>query len=123
MSDLERALAVISISSAIFFYTFTIVVFLMARKNRVNYALAGQKLIWLAIMLAVALPAYSNWYEQAPSHFRAILWAALSPLSWWVMYEVYRANWHGSFTHFVQQLWCRITKLCKVDSNGQDQRG
>lgn len=123
MSDLERVLAVISLSSAVVFYVFTIIVFLMARKNRVNYALAGQKLIWLTIILAIALPAYTQWYDVARPHIRAMLWAALSPLSWWVMYEVYRANWHGNFTHFVQQLWCRATKLCKVDHNEKDLRG
>lgn len=97
---------------AAIFYAFAVVVFLWARKSRLNVALAAQKALWLVIIALVTLPTY--WYyatldgdalrallEAAadrpgrpllPVRVRMTIWALLPLTTLWVMVEVWRAN-------------------------------
>jgi hypothetical protein len=111
MSDIERYITIASLINALIFYLITIVVFLIARKTALNKALAIQKGIWVLIILLVALPAYVASVEVLPGHVRAVLWLALSLVTWWVLYEVYRANWHHGWRAFAHHLWCETKRL------------
>jgi hypothetical protein len=115
MTEIERVVTIISLIVLAIFYAFTFVVFLVARKSRLNYALGIQKLAWLVLVVFVAIPAYTA-MPYLPSPFRVAIWAALAVLSIWVMYEVYRANWHGGLRRFLRLVYCKVTGLCKVDS-------
>lgn len=101
MTDLERYITIASLVNAAIFYAITVVVFLVARKTRLNKALALQKFDWLLIILIVALPAYVSGYPLVPGKARMALWLALSISTWWVLYEVYRANWYEGWRCFV----------------------
>jgi uncharacterized membrane protein YcaP (DUF421 family) len=101
MTELERAITVASLVNAAIFYGITVIVFLVARKTRLNKALALQKFDWLLIITVVALPAYVSGYPLVPGTVRMVLWSLLSFTTWWVLYEVYRANWYEGWRALV----------------------
>lgn len=113
--SVEQAITISSLIIVAIFYLFTIIVFLISRKNLLNYALATQKGAWLVLVIGIAIPAYSEWYTPMTMPWRAIVWAGLAICSVWVMYEVYRVNWGGSATAFLKWVWCNATGLCKRD--------
>lgn len=105
MSELERYITIGSLINAAIFYAITIIVFLVARKSRLNKALALQKADWSLIITIVALPAYVSGYPLVPTWVRMALWANLSIVTWWVLYEVYRANWYEGWRAFMVTVW------------------
>lgn len=111
MTELERAITVASLINAAIFYAITVIVFLVARKTRLNKALATQKLDWLVIIVAVALPAYINGSPLLPGTVRMALWAFLSITTWWVLYEVYRANWYEGWRCFLKTVGRETLRL------------
>lgn len=102
MTQLERAITVASLINAGIFYAITVIVFLVARKTRLNKALALQKFDWLLIIVIVALPAYVTGYPLVPGTVRMALWLVLSVSTWWVLYEVYRANRYDGWRAFLK---------------------
>lgn len=107
-SAAEREVIIFALANAAFFYVCTVLVFLTARKTRLNIALAGQKIIWLLLIALVAIPAYALATPFVPSPVRVGLWLALAVFSWWVLYEVYRANWPGTIRGYAHFLWCLL---------------
>ena len=115
MTEPERVVVIASLFNAAIFYTITVIVFLVARKTRLNKALALQKFDWLLIILFIALPAYINGYPLLPSKVRMCLWVLLSISTWWVLVEVYRANWHEGWRAFLSTLWAGFKALpCRI---------
>lgn len=114
MSTPERWLVIASLINAAIFYTFTIIVFMLTRKTRLNKALATQKAFWLCIIAFVALPSYIYGQAYVPSILRVTSWLGLSVATWWVFYEVYRNQWNGSFTSWLRYLWCRFRQRCPM---------
>jgi hypothetical protein len=108
----EQVITVTSLIIVAIFYVFTIAVFLAARKNALNYALAMQKICWVLLIIGIALPSYSGWYAPLSMPWRAVVWVCISLCSLWVMYAVYRANWSGSMATFFKWLWCSVTRTC-----------
>lgn len=92
MTELERYITIISLINAAIFYAVTVVIFLIARKSRLNYALAAQKFVWLCIILFVALPGYVVGRPYLDGTYRMVFWSILSAMTWWVLIEVYRVN-------------------------------
>src|SRR6478736_10309271 len=105
MTEPERVVVIASLINAAIFYAIIVTVFLVARKTRLNKALALQKFDWLLIILFVALPAYINGYPLLPLKLRMCLWLLLSVSPWWVLIEVYRANWREGWRAFLATLW------------------
>jgi hypothetical protein len=89
----EQTVTVVSLSIIAFFYVVTIFFFLISERTRLNWSLAAQKTTWLAIILKIALPAYSQRPEYAASpQVRTLLFIALSIVTIWVLFEVYMVN-------------------------------
>lgn len=116
MSQAERYIIIISLINAAIFYAITLIVYLMVRKTSLNKALATQKGIWFLLIVLIALPAYVHSIPNPPSWLRTFCWAMLSVATWWVLYEVYDANWRGNwrgfltvvrynFAHAPERLW------------------
>lgn len=101
MTETERWITVASLINAGVFYTLIIIVFLTTRKTRLNKALATQKAFWLIIITMTALPAYLRHRPFLGQRERMTVWVALSVSTWWVLYEVYQANWSGNFWSFL----------------------
>jgi hypothetical protein len=107
--SVERLAIITSLCNVSFFYFVTLWVFLIARKNRLNYSLASQKAVWLLVILLIALPLVWFGRPLLPMWARAIIWGALTPISWWVLYEVYRAN-----SWVIKRWLCTHQPFCKL---------
>lgn len=91
--DFEHHLVTTAMVIAAFFYGVVIVAFWWARKTRLNKALALQKFYWAALILTLALPAHTDWWEVAPGWLRSYIWLGLVVTSPWVLFEFATANW------------------------------
>jgi hypothetical protein len=85
-----RNIIIASLANAALFYVMVITVFLIARKTRLNKALATQKAFWL--MIVVSTLALLAWHWHTPHTLQAAVWVGLSLATWWVFVEVFRAN-------------------------------
>ena len=115
-NTVERTITLVALINAAIFYAFIIVVFITTRKTRLNYSLAVQKAFWLAIIVALALPTWWTGNTYVPDWGRMLLWSGLSIATWWVLLEVYRANWSGNFRQFIRHIWCTVSRRCKVEN-------
>jgi hypothetical protein len=98
-ADTLRTIIVVALINAALFYALVIIVFLIARKTRLNKALATQKAFWLAIVVWTL--SFILWQYRLSRELQAVLWTGLSLATWWVFVEVFltnrpalRAWWH-----------------------------
>lgn len=110
MQGLERYITIVALCNAAIFYLLTVVLFTVAIRSRLNWALAAQKLVWLTIVLFIAMPSLVAWVPRLPTTYRMCVWSALSLCTWWVFYEVYRANWPGSLRGACRYVLCKLRR-------------
>lgn len=115
-AELYRWVIIAALINASVFYAFTVIVFLAARKTNLNKALATQKAIWFLIISVLVLPAYIWGFNRIPLVIRMSLWVGLSIATWWVLWEVYHANWHVGYRLFFRHLWCKLSRRCRVEN-------
>lgn len=111
MATFERYLVIASLINAAIFYVITIIMFIIARRTSLNWALAGQKTIWLLIITFIALPSVLNPPGFLSYQARVVLWVLLAISTWFVLYEVYKSNWPGPFTENVRELICNARRI------------
>lgn len=117
MTESEQHLTIAALIVAVGFYVFVGIVYLFARKTRLNSSLATQKLAWALIIMLTLIPGYALQDPLLPGSVRTVGWIVLSVCSGWVGYEVYRENWTGSFASFLRRIrrWvrCHIRRDCE----------
>lgn len=86
----EKLIIQASLINAALFYALVIVLFLIARKDRLNKALATQKAFWFCLVTSTF--ALITWGFMLPQVLRVILWLGLSGATWWVFVEVFLVN-------------------------------
>jgi hypothetical protein len=90
--DWERLVSEIALINASVFYIVAVVMFVIARKNRLNLALAVQKSLWWVVITLMTLPFYFGGEAWLDQRARMVVWIGVSIATWWVLIEVYRAN-------------------------------